>query len=236
MGKSRRFEDNQMANRNWANGGKLYIPHVMPVLVDCNFIVDASNANGLGIRSLKGPGVSQVYMNTSAPLSGSGNPNPDAGIIIVKMQDNYNRTYGGFSGFVGPAGASSTSTVANVINIISVLGTATTAQWVAVGLPVGVTPAVGVAFVATSAAVIGGAAQTAVAAAAGAGIDHIEAVGNGNLSIAPAGVPVANSLDGQGATFYYRCYKNTVLTAPAAGTVISLKFYLSNSAITVQGE
>jgi len=225
-----------MANRNWANGGKLYIPHVMPVLVDCNFVVDTSNGNGLGIRNLKGPYVSQVYMHTSAPLVGSGNPNPAAGEIIVKLQDNYNRYYGGFSGFVGPVGASTTSSVANVINIITVLGTATVAQWVAVGLPIGITPAVGVAFVATSSALIGGAAQTAIALAAGAGIDHIETVGDPNLTIAPAGAPVASSLNGQGASLYFRCLKNTVLTAPAAGTVISLAFYLSNSAITVSGE
>lgn len=55
-----------MANRNYASAGKLYTGHVKPVLIDCNFIVDSTNGNGLGIRSLKGPYVQNVFMNTSA--------------------------------------------------------------------------------------------------------------------------------------------------------------------------
>jgi len=37
-----------MANRNWASGGRLYSPFVSPVLIDCNFVVDSTNGNGLG--------------------------------------------------------------------------------------------------------------------------------------------------------------------------------------------
>ena len=60
-----------MANRNWASGGKIYSMHVKPVLLDCNFVVDSLNANGLGISSLKGPCVSAVYMNTqNGPAGG----------------------------------------------------------------------------------------------------------------------------------------------------------------------
>ena len=43
-----------MANRNFANS-RMYTGHVMPVLLDCNFVVDSTNGNGLGIRNLTGP-------------------------------------------------------------------------------------------------------------------------------------------------------------------------------------
>lgn len=221
-----------MANRRFIQFFKTL--HNEPVLLDCNFIVDVANGNGLGLRSLKGPGVAAVYMHTSAPLAGSGNPNPAAGEIVVKLQDNYNRVFSGFNSINGPVGASTTSSKANVINIITVLGTATLAQWLAVGLPAGVVPAVGVAFIGSTAAVIGGSAQTAVALAAGSGITNIESVGDGNLSISPQGASVA--LAGGGSIFYLRCLKNAVLTAPTDGSVISLAFYLSNTRILAAGE
>lgn len=225
-----------MANRSWQNAGHFYAPHTMPILIDCNFAVSVADSAGKGITGLKGPGVSAVYMNTSTTPS-TYNPNPAAGEIVVKLQDNYNKYFCHWGSIIGPNGAATTSSKANVLNIITVLGTATTAQWNTVGLPVGVTPAVGVVFVGTVAAVIGGSAQTAIALAAGAGIDHIETVGLPNLDLSPAGVSAAaGSLAGQGSLLYFRCLKNGVLTAPTDLSVISLSIYLSNSSVTVSGE
>lgn len=39
--------------------------------LSCSFVVDATNGNGLGIRSLKGNGITEVFMNTSAALTGT---------------------------------------------------------------------------------------------------------------------------------------------------------------------
>ena len=93
----------------WINRGHLYCPHVTPVLVDCNFVVDPTNGNGLGIRNLKGQGVQNVFMHTSAtPGKGPNgllNPNPASGLIMIQFADNFTRYYGGFSGFVSPVGA-----------------------------------------------------------------------------------------------------------------------------------
>ncbi len=179
-----------------------------------------------------------VATTTSATASityqAVGSPNPAAGEIVVKLQDNYNRLFTGYSSIIGPLGAATTSSKANVINVISTLGPATLAQWQAVGLPVGVTPAVGVTFVGSQAAVIGGSAQTAIMLAAGSGITNIEFAGNSNLSIAPLGA--SSGLDGAGSTFYLRCMKNGVLTAPTDGTNLSLSFYLSNTRIMSAGE
>src|ERR1700733_3340333 len=60
-----------MANAIGNNGGRMYSFGAQPVLIDCNFIVDSTNGNGLGQRSLKGQGVRQVYMATSASITGT---------------------------------------------------------------------------------------------------------------------------------------------------------------------
>ena len=220
-----------MANRNWCSGGKIYSMHVSPVLLDCNFIVDSTNGNGLGQRSLKGPCITQVYMNTSATPASTINPAP--GVIDVRLSDNYNRYLSGFSGFISPVGSSQTNIVANTAYVITSLGTATPAQWTAAGVPARYyttngLPNVGYAFVASVTTTIGGGATVAPSSTSGAGIDHIEVLGDPNQAMAP--------LDGQGGHLVLQCFKNGVLTAPANGSVVSLSFYFNNSSIVVQGE
>ncbi len=242
------LEDN-MANRNFASGGKVYSMHVKPVLLDCNFIVDSTNGNGLGIRSLKGPMIQNIFMHTSAS-AGLGNsnsatpnvpvlnPNPAAGSIIVQLNDNFNRSFSGFHAIVSPvSGTPLTATTAHVPVIIVSLGSATPAQSLAefraVGLPRGITPAVGVAFVPTASATIGHSAAVEIAAAAGSAVMSIETLGNPNLSIAPD----LSQAQGFGAQLILQCRDITgAIAAPADGSVISLAFYLSDSSIQVQGE
>lgn len=93
-----------MANPLGNNGGRFFSSLVRPVLLDCSFVVDASNGNGLGIRNLKGSGVKNVFMHTSAtPGKGMGgmlNPNPAVGYALVQLKEGYSRYAGGFSGFV----------------------------------------------------------------------------------------------------------------------------------------
>lgn len=206
--------------------------HNYPVLLDCNFVVDSTNGNGLGIRSLKGPGIQAVYMHTSStPAAGS--PNPAAGYILVQLQDNFQRSYGGWSGWVAPLSGSDLTSglTVGVPYTISTLGSSTLAQWQTAGLPVGITPAVGVAFFAAATSIAGGGAvQLAVTPA----IDSIAQVGNANLTIQSSAknVPGVSS----GSYVVLRASLSGTLAAPADGTVISLKFYFSNSKIMVQGE
>lgn len=214
-----------MANRYYTQF--FYTFHKMPVLLDCNFVVDSTNGNGLGIRSLKGPGIANVYMHTSATPA-SGNPNPASGVIVVQLQDNYFRYFGGYSGQVSAVGSPQSTTTANVAYVIASLGTATLAQWQAAGLPSGFTPAVGQAFVAIATGTIGGSAQVVPSAAAGSGIDHIEVLGDPNQSLNP--IPNGN------AQILLQCFAGGVLTAPANGSVIGLSFELSNSSVTFSGE
>ncbi len=239
----------------WINRGHFYVPHVRPVLVDCNFIVDAANGNGLGIRSLKGQGVQNVFMHTSTTPgrgpNGVLNPNPAAGIILVQLADNFSRYYGGFSGFVPPVATStkiddSALTVGHVY-VITTVGNSTLAQWQSIGLMPGITPAVGVAFVATAIGIAGeaGTSTSRVMIPGASGITSIEAIGNSNLSIGP--IPQGGSPH-VGGWLTFQCMAPTVTsmtnafeapmipTAPASGSGVGLAFYLSQSSVQVSGE
>lgn len=93
-----------MANARGNNSGRFYSFLNQPVLIDCNFIVDPANGNGLGIRSLKGNGVKNVFMHTTATPGknrGYTNPNPASGYALIQLDSNYNRYAGGFSGWGG---------------------------------------------------------------------------------------------------------------------------------------
>lgn len=227
-----------MANRNWSNGKSIYIPHVKPVLLDCNFVVDSTNGNGFGVRSLKGPGIHRVFMHTTQTPA-TGNPNPGTGVIVIQFQDNYNRSLSGFSSLVSPvSGTPLTSTTNHVAYTIVSLGTATAAQWLAAGVPAGYTPAVGLTFIAIATGTIGGAAAVEAVATAGSGITNIETIGDPNTTLAysPAPSQTPNGLSNQGGQIILQCYASGVQTAPADGTVISLAFYMNDSSILVQGE
>jgi hypothetical protein len=238
-----------MSNRNWANGRAFYAMHVKPVMIDCNFIVDSTNGNGLGIRSLKGPCVQNVFMHTTAtPGAGNSNPatpnvvvtnpNPASGIIVVQMQDNYNRSFNGYNALVSPlsgtnVAVASTTLTAGAAYTITSVGTTPASEWAALGLPIGVTPNPGASFIATGAAHSSDGTTGQVQTASTTGIFQFETIGDPNQSIAPN--PTANQ--GFGAQFIIQCLNASgTPTAPANGSVISLQFYLSDSSIQISGE
>jgi len=167
-------------------------------------------------------------MHTSAPLAGSGNPNPAAGVIVVNLQDNYAHYLGGYSGFVSPLSGtpiSSGMTVGNAYVIVS-LGASTQAQWVTAGLNQYIKAAVGVSFIAAATSVAGGGAVEAPAAA-GSNVDHIEVLGDSNL-MNSNGPAISGGAAG-GMQFILLCYKANVLTAPADNSAIGLNFYMNNA-------
>ncbi len=224
--------------------------HTKPVKIDCNFVVSAgSGGAGLGINSLKGPTVQNVFMHTSVSATAGNsnpaspnvvvtNPNPANGNIIVQFQDNYNRILSGFHIIQSPLSGSavlvsSAGTVAGTAYVITVVGTTTAASWHELGVPYGVTPAVGVSFIAAATTTKTGTGAVQIAAATGAGIATIEILGNPTLSAYPN--PTVSQ--GFGAQIILQCrdYAGTI-TAPADGSLISLSFLLSDSSVVVQGE
>lgn len=228
-----------MANRFFPNAGHFYATHIMPVTVDCNFVVNSADTGGLGITGLSGAGVASVYMHTSQTPA-TGNPNPASGYIMVTLADNYTKLYAmdysilsaGSGSDVNIDASDAALTVGQAYQISS-LGTSTTADWVAVGLAKGVTPAVGAAFIAIATGAGTGTGKVQLPKATGSGLNHIEIVGLPNKTIAPVGLSVT---PGTGAVIILQCLGATnsstttlVKTAPADGTTIALKFYLSNS-------
>ncbi len=221
---------------------------VMPVTLTCNFIVDSTNGNGLGIRSLKGAGIANVYMTTSATKPAGapgGTTGPAAGTIVVRLTDNYNKLLGGSYSLVSPLGTpikvDNSAMTIGVAYVITTLGNSTAAQWATLGVPPGVTPAVGVAFIASLIGIAGEAntstSRVAPTAANGTEILQLETVGDSNLSIAP------NSLaQTYGAQIILQARNDSAadhsaIVTPADGSVIQLTFLLSNSSVTSgQGE
>lgn len=212
---------------NRRNNQFTWNPHNKATILDCSFVVDSKNGNGLGIRSFKGSGrVSNAYMQVAntPTFVAPGNPNPAPGLIEVVLSDNYNRYLGGFDGFVSPVTTPAASMVVGNAYVITSLGTATKAQWATMGLPATITPAIGVSFIAASTIVL---ASATVSSTSPSGIDHIEVIGDPNL-MNNSGATILPQ--GQGMTLILACYANGVLTAPTDGTVISLAFYMNDSA------
>ena len=233
-----------MSNFNYPNS-RVYSGHYFPVLIDFNFIVDSTNGNGLGIRSLKGAYVQNVFMHTSASPA-TNNPNPAAGYILVQLKGNYNRLLFSNIGDISPLSGSnvaidSTSLTLGQAYIITSLGTSTAADWLAVGLPAGVVPAVGAAFIAIKSGNGSGSGQVQTPLATGSGITLYEGVGDPNQTIAPYGTNYSTTVIGSWLIF--QCLGATssgsttlVATAPANGTVIGIQCWLSNSPLQLGGQ
>lgn len=229
-----------MANTLFYNTGKLFAKHFMPCLLDCNMVVDVANGNGLGQRSLKGPGIAQVFLHTTfgspAVFNGITN-NVAAGFAQVFFNDNYNKYFGGFSGFVSQLSGANVSISAGLTKgaayVITSVGTSTAANWQAVGLSVGITPAAGVAFIASTAVAGVGTGVVQLANANGSGIGAIDVIGDPNLTLSPVGIGAGNPY-----IIVRMLAQNAppVAAQPADSSVLGLAFYLSNSSVTVAGE
>lgn len=237
-----------MANRNFISQ-KLFSGHAMMVQVDAQFTVAQSDSAGLGITGLSGAYVQNVFMKTSAtPGVGNSNPstpgiaitnpNPATGLILIQLQDAYKSLYAANVTVTSPSSGSGLKIDNNALTpgsayTITVLGDATEAQWRTVGVPAGITPAVGVSFICLNA---GGAANTSTSrvqapATAGSGVFTAELVPVANADLAPS-----ISAQGSGAQLIIQLRDATgALVAPAAGSVIRVKMLLSNSSVTVQG-
>lgn len=237
-----------MANRNFPNKGNLYAMHCKPVIVDCTFTVQLAATTGLGISSLKGSGmIKNIFMKSSATAAAlaAGNPLPNTsaadGVIVVQLKDNYQRLLGVSYGIQSPASGSdvkidNSAMTVGTPYIITTLGNATTAKWVAIGVPVGITPAVGVAFIA---ATNGGAGNTLTsrvqtALAIGSAVETIEVTGDPNTTNA-ANASVAPLPGGQ-IILQARAATNSSTTTLAAKipsdlSVIRLQLYYDDSSV-----
>jgi hypothetical protein len=217
-----------MANRNFPNGGRIFTQHVRPIKQTVIFTVTPTNGNG--VTAVKGAAAANVFMHTSISPT-NGNPNPASGNILVQMKDNYYAILMTTASIESPlSGTPLTATTAGTAYTITALGTATAAQWLAAGVPSGITPVVGVSFIATATGTIGGSA--AVQTSPASGIDHVEMVGQ-QVGTAPnMNNPTNQAGTGIGTNVVLQCLAAGALTAPAAGTTITLEIYFNDSTVT----
>ena len=218
--------------RGSQNAGHYYSNIVMPQEIAVSWVVDETN--GLGITSLKSNGwVRNVFMHTATTPSandGVTNPNPAAGIAVIQLKQNFNVFLGMNYVFQAPqTGGAVTSTVAETSYIIRALGTTTAAEWLAVGLPAGLTAAVGQSFVATATQAIGGTGS--VSAVGSSGIVSAEVMGVPNASISN------DNIAANGGAYVMVQFLGSASTkaAPTAGCVVNLRLFFDRSSVTVDG-
>lgn len=169
------------------NGKSFYTNVAKPMQVNLSFTVTPSN--GLGITSLKSNGyVENVFMHTSTtPAANNGftNPNPANGFALVQLKQNFNYFLGANGIFTTPTATSTkidnSALTAGQVYVISTLGDATAAVWTAIGVPAGVTPAVGVVFTALTVGAGSNTSTSRVMLPTTSGIDCMEVVGTTNV-------------------------------------------------------
>lgn len=146
------------------------------------------------------------------------------GVYALKLEDNYNRFYNLDVRFSSvPTGSDITAGSFVVGTLYSITDVGTT-DWTLVGLPVGVTPAVGVSFVATD---------------IGSGTGTVKIVGTaGIFSVQLAGDPqLMNAPSPQGAYVYFRTMNTSnVNVDPTPGAVLYFTVTLRNSSVKDKGE
>lgn len=196
----------------------MFTGHAFPVLLDLNFVVGSSGAVG----TTKGPYIKSVTRK-------------GVGAYEIKLSDNYNRYYGGFSGFVAPSTGSAIDPNTGTVGKAYVITTVGDTDWSTAGLSAGLTAAVGQSLILAAAPAAG---TGRVKAIASAGITSIQVVGNANLMCNPS-----PSNGNVGAVINIQCFGNTstsdstqIPADPAAGSVLSLAVYMSNSSLLVNGE
>lgn len=173
------------------NGKSWYTNISKPMSTFLQFTVNAADTGGIGVTSVKSNGfVESVFMHTSqtpGSVNGKTNPNPSSGYAVVTFKNNFNIWLSSYSIQAPPAtNTSQTSTTTHSPYVITALGTATLAQWVAAGLPAGITPAVGVAFIAIATGTIGGSATVGDPGVPVSPI--VSVVGNPNTTIANSNI------------------------------------------------
>lgn len=176
------------------NGKSIYENVGMPKVVNLQFTVTPTN--GLGITSLKSNGyVRNVFMHTSTtPTANDGytNPNPANGYALVQFNNTFNYYLNGFAQFQAPSATSTkidnSALTAGLAYVITTVGDATLAKWQSIGLPPGITPAVGVSFIATAVGTGSNALTSRVMLPTTSGIYGVELVGNPSVMVANSNV------------------------------------------------
>lgn len=195
----------------------MYTKHGKPVILDVKIPIGATGAVGtLG----SGAGIASVARNS-------------AGVYQINLIDSYNKYLGLMASVESSNSGSdilvaSAGTTSGTTYVITTVGTTTTAGWVTLGLPVGITPAVGVAFKATATTTASG--TGAVQTQTNSGISTIEALGVPSTTTTVTGVGAANPY------IIIQCLAATsssvttlIPTDPSSGSALKIVLYFSDA-------
>lgn len=177
------------------NGAKYFTNVTTPQDINLQFTV--TPANGLGVTSLKSNGyVRNVFMHTSTTPGvndGYTNPNPANGYFAIQFKNNFNYYLNNLWSVQAPGSGSdvkidNSAMTAGVVYIITTLGNATAAKWLSIGVPPGITPAVGVSFVALTNGGAGNVLTSMVQVAASPNIYGVEQVGGPGVMLSSSNI------------------------------------------------
>lgn len=226
------------------NGKSSYQNIAKPCIVNLQFTVTPTN--GLGVTSLKSNGyVRNVFMNTSTtPASNNGatNPDPADGLCMIQLFNNFNTFLGIQSWSVqapltGSIKIDNSALTVGGLYVISTLGNATTAKWQTIGLPPGLTPAVGQSFIALTNGGAGDVLTSRVSTVTASSIVAVQIAGTPDTMINNSQLATYGGayvfLQFMGAT---NASTTTLIpTAPATGTIVNLALAFDGSSVTVDG-
>jgi hypothetical protein len=222
------------------NGKSIYTNVAKPIVVYLNFIVDHTNGNGLGVRSVKSNGyVESVFMNTTQTpgiVNGVTNPNPVAGYALITFKNNFNYYLGGFSGQVVPTTSNSTTSLtAGHAYVITSVGTSTLANWQTAGLPQGFIPTVGQSFISLITGSITGSGTVGLAGIPTTQV--VTVIGDPNQQINNSNIAVnaGSKILIQFAAATNSSTTTLVAAAPADNSVVGMTFNFDGSDVTIDG-
>jgi len=230
--------------------GATHTNSLIDAIADTSFLKVGMPIQGAGIvpgtviTSIQSPIAIRVNPPTVATSAGTvpityqavGSTNPAPGYIVVNFQDFYNTYYFGASQLLSAPSGAPIGVGALVIGtpymIVSV-GTTTQAQWTLIGVPKGVKAAPGVTFFSKAAAAPG---TGTVQAFATSGSGSLEIVGNPNATLGANYTGNSTVGDASGAYIIFKALDPTgAIGAPVVGTGVTMGFFLSNSALKVNG-
>jgi hypothetical protein len=247
------------------NGRAVGMNVVMPQECFLSFVVDSTNGSGLGVRSIKSNGfVERVMMYSTHASSSGGNPNwiaksamfpsgnpitTASGIILIQMKQNFQHVIGAQLGMTAPLSGSSlkidngaTLSIGSPYVVVSVDPSLTAAQLATLGIPVGVTPAVGTVFVALATGA-GSANVSTMRVQAIVPVTSMVIQGLGD----PAAMTSGSLEKYAGQILAFQCLAPTVTggtsafeaplvaNQPADGTVISCRLSFDASSVSIDG-
>jgi hypothetical protein len=228
------------------NGKSIYGNIAQPSFCNLQWKVASTDSGGLGITGLKSNGyVRNVFMHTTQTPgvnNGYTNPNPLSGFVWIQLYNNFNVYLAGYMMVQSQNSGSdvkidNSALTAGQAYTITTLGNASAAKWAAIGVPPGVTPAVGVSFIALTNGGAGNVLTSRVQTPGVSGLQDFEIVGNPNVSNNNSAVG-ANG----GAWWLIQLLGATnsstttlIPTAPADGCLINMRLAFDRSSVTVDG-